>query len=196
MHNMDIWTFPSAYAPAKVRKEIYQAVFSRVRDEYPNESRTESGWASMADTAATIRFDTAHHFDTVEAAKEWLYESDDGYFNGRAVLAAVPTNEKKVDAAKKALADAEKHEQEIKDSLSVKNRTSKFLGCEKCGSKIAREYLKGDKCPVCGNDLRPASTLDRIAAVHKKVVAARRKLEEAKNCKKKEVWVVFTDYHT
>lgn len=56
---------------------------------------------------------------------------------------------------------------DLKDKLakyieerSVKTFTYKMVGCKKCGSQLAKDLLKGDTCPLCGNDLRSPSTIE------------------------------------
>ena len=44
----------------------------------------------------------------------------------------------------------------------VRNFKSSYIGCSRCGSKVNREYLKGNRCPVCGEDLRGKTTLDTL----------------------------------
>lgn len=77
---------------------------------------------------------------------------------------------------------------------------SAFIGCQTCGSKISHEYLEGNCCPVCGNDLRPKSTRDTIAKYKDNVDKARVLVtEEEKNAVAKHSkikWLVKIEYHT
>ena len=77
---------------------------------------------------------------------------------------------------------------------------SAFIGCQTCGSKISHEYLKGNCCPVCGNDLRPKSTRDTVAKYKANVDKANDliKAEEKKAIAKysKIKWLVKIEYHT
>ena len=191
MHNIQLWSFPEKTAPKKIVREIYDSVLDNVMSEYPDEDCTESGWDSMASTAADIRFEPDRVFDTVEAAKKYLWEHQGSYDN-RAVYAYVPKSANKAQEKVEALLTKRT---ELLKQLSVHNRTSNFIGCEYCGSKISRAHLKGEKCPVCGTDLRPASSLSRIKALDEKIRAA--KSAASKPTKKgKKIWVVLTDYHT
>ncbi len=49
------------------------------------------------------------------------------------------------------------------EERSVRSFAAKTIGCKKCGSQLAKEFLKDDFCPLCGNDLRSQSTLDTLA---------------------------------
>lgn len=61
---------------------------------------------------------------------------------------------------------------------SVRSYQAKTIGCKKCGSQLAREFLKDDKCPLCGNDLRPASTIEQEAAFLARIDAYQKELTE------------------
>lgn len=84
----------------------------------------------------------------------------------------------------------------------VSHRSSEFIGCTECGSKISRKWLKSDYCPVCKHDLRPNSTLNRIASFDKRIKTARNEVSKIehdlklKNIKKAKIcWLVKTEYH-
>lgn len=65
-------------------------------------------------------------------------------------------------------------------------RTSAFIGCVKCGSKLSRVHLTSNKCPVCHEDLRSTTELNAIDALKKKAktLQERIKAEEARLRKK------------
>ena len=81
---------------------------------------------------------------------------------------------------------------------------SQYLGCKECGSRLAVKYLHGNRCPLCGAEMRPETELNKIKALKEKYdkafnafVSARDKEEEkAKqklSCTKK--WLVKIEYH-
>lgn len=78
-------------------------------------------------------------------------------------------------------------------------RKSELIGCKCCGSKIARKYLKNNFCPVCHSDLRPETTLNRIAALKAKADKLHDAVlkEETKIAKKNGNvrWLVKIEYH-
>lgn len=90
-------------------------------------------------------------------------------------------------------AEAEKHFKDVK---------SAFIGCKKCGSKISTEYLRGNYCPVCNNDMRPETKLKQIDALKNKryaieeqIKAETKKIQE-KNVKRAKIkWLVKFEYH-
>ena len=52
---------------------------------------------------------------------------------------------------------------------SIHNRSSKFIGCPECGSKLYLGYVKGERCPLCNQDLRADSTLEKIKWYDQKI---------------------------
>ena len=61
---------------------------------------------------------------------------------------------------------------------SVKTFASKTIGCKKCGSSLAKDYLKSDICPLCGNDLRSPTTIERENALKQKAELMEKQLED------------------
>ena len=61
---------------------------------------------------------------------------------------------------------------------SVKTFASKTIGCKKCGSSLAKDYLKSDVCPLCGNDLRSTTTIERENVLKQKAELMEQQLED------------------
>ena len=79
----------------------------------------------------------------------------------------------------------------------VSNLKAAYIGCQKCGSKINKEYLKNsNRCPVCGQDLRSETTKKTLDSYDKKVKELRKQMEEEKSKQKTPVRyaVFFCDY--
>lgn len=90
-------------------------------------------------------------------------------------------------------------------------RTSQFIGCEKCGSKINSlwfSYKSGkfrtDKCAVCDFDLRSPTTKTRVEKFHKDIKELRKlisteetKLQDRVNArhKPKVQWLLKVEVH-
>lgn len=105
--------------------------------------------------------------------------------------------------AKRAVAAA--HLLKLDREIYPASLSTAFFSCRECGSRINREKFLGkgltnhNMCPVCGKDLRPATTLKRIeraqATVDKldeKVTAEQNRV----NQKHGEVrWLVMATYH-
>lgn len=82
---------------------------------------------------------------------------------------------------------------------NVTSRKSAFIGCNNCGSKIARNYLRGDYCPVCNKDLRAEYIVKKLKEYDEKIEFLKEeyKKEKKKQAKKRSVvkWLVKTEVH-
>lgn len=110
---------------------------------------------------------------------------------------------KKIEELEARFNDLGKRYQEKSTKFHFADVKSEFIGCKNCGSKIARKFLHGNRCPVCSVDMRPESTLNSIAAAKAAVEKAEANLAEEKRkyqkkCEDKaEVrWLVKVEFHT
>ena len=55
---------------------------------------------------------------------------------------------------------------------------AEYIGCKACGSKLKREYIHTNYCPLCRSDLRPMSTLKAVEAAKAKWDKANGTVEE------------------
>lgn len=84
-----------------------------------------------------------------------------------------------------------KREQYI-NSHHVRDFKSEYIGCRCCGSKINKEYLRNDHCPVCKSELRSKTVIETIHAYEKKIIKLKNQLQEEKSKQKVPVrYVVF-----
>jgi ssDNA-binding Zn-finger/Zn-ribbon topoisomerase 1 len=107
--------------------------------------------------------------DSYEDAVAKIDELDDGFYDDHAVKykdkdslkptkAMMAIEEKKAKLVQDRLEYEEKH--------SIKARKSEFVGCPKCKSRISVKHIRGERCPVCGEELRAQYVLDRIEKYH------------------------------
>ena len=74
----------------------------------------------------------------------------------------------------------------------VKSFKAAFIGCQRCGSKINREYLRNDHCPICHAELRSETVIKTIKSYDRKILNMEKKLREEKSKQKLPVkYVVF-----
>lgn len=85
---------------------------------------------------------------------------------------------------------------------SVSTFKADYIGCPKCGSKLKKELLPGENCPLCRGDLRGKTTLDTLAKYAQnieeltdKIVAEKRKIQEKMIKKSTVKWLVKIEYH-
>ncbi len=109
---------------------------------------------------------------------------DDGWYSDHIVKYKRPSEKAKKDSD----SWIEKRDSYI-NSHSIHKRTSKYIGCPECGSKLYLGYIRGEKCPLCHTDLRPESTIEKIKWYDKKAEDA------LKNGKQEEYWLAKIEYH-
>lgn len=157
----------------------------------------------------TLNGDRAWHEDTVYAcrqdAEDAIEEMDKGFYDDHAVLfydvdSLKPTAAMK-DIQRRQDETEKKRETLIADSLNWTGRKSKYVSCEQCGSRLNVECLRSMRtfdCPLCRNDLRSASVINRIKAYDGKIRELRGKYaKEMKKLKSKAdvKWLVKMEVH-
>lgn len=139
-------------------------------------------------------------YDDEQAAIDAIDNFDRGWYDDHAVLFYDTDKLESATTRKieKQIADTQKKRDDYIDTNHVKNRKSAYVGCPKCGSKLSREHLHADTCPLCREDLRSETVKARIAGYDEKIETLREKLrvEKAKLVKKASVmWLVKFEYH-
>ena len=130
---------------------------------------------------------------------------DKGFYDDHAVL-FYDVDSLKPTAAMNAIKrrqneTAEKREALIADSHAWTGRKSKYVTCEDCGSKLNVDRLRSMRtctCPLCRNDLRSETVLNRIKAYDEKIKELRGKYaKEMKKLKSKAdvKWMVKMEVH-
>ena len=106
---------------------------------------------------------------------------------------------KEVTELRERLARTERERDEYARTHSVSARKSKSVTCGRCGSTITIAYMRsGNRCPVCGNDLRAPSTIARIASFDERARKIERRILElkAKSAERAKVrWLLKYEYH-
>lgn len=144
-------------------------------------------------------------FETQEDAYNYLQRICTRSYDDHAVPFYEPkepqTNKKVQDLQRRIEETFTKHN-ELDQKSWVGYRTSAFIGCQNCKSKINREYLRNEDnhCPCCNSDLRPPSTLERLANYNIKIreLNKRLHLEQTKANKQAPqnvMWLVKLEIH-
>lgn len=186
MHNVCYREFPES-TPKREIGDIVCKIVARSGDRYGT--------------------DKIHFFDdpiceNVSAAHEYIKERDHEFYGGYAVryydfsnvkdpkkVAELEDKILKTMASKRAFAEAH----------SVKKQKAAFVGCPKCGSRLSRERMRGNDCPLCWTDLRSESTLKKLASYDERIKEYNSKIdqERLKNKKyAKVMWLVKFEYHS
>jgi len=140
-----------------------------------------------------------------EDAEEYIESHDNGWYDNLAVkFREYPKLEpSKTMLALKTRLDNEKSKKSAYEKAhSVSSFKAEFVGCPKCGSKLKRELLKSESCPLCREELRSKTTMETLARyesnirdLNKQIKAEERKMEE-KSIKKSVIkWLVKIEYH-
>lgn len=139
--------------------------------------------------------------DNYDAAHTYIQKIDKGFYDGLAVKYydfSKVKGTKKVDDLEKKIAETREKKSAFADAHSVKSQKAAFIGCPKCGSKLSRERLRGNSCPLCGMDLRAPSTLERLKSYDTRISEYEKQIAEERQKNKKKariMWLVKFEYH-
>lgn len=190
-HNIEYYD----YSENKSQNAIYSSLNSYVKQRTIRE-----GGHSLE----PIRWYNNKICSNYEEAQHFLQENDKGWYDQLAVRfrARKPgTKEtKKLVDLRERYDLAVRQYQEFSNYVPAKDFKSQFVGCKNCESKINKNYIKTNKCPICGEDMRSDTIKERLKNMQSKVKKLERELsEEEKKCfeKNSEIrWLVKIEYHT
>lgn len=186
MHNVEHYDYNERVNKKEVQAELSDYV-------------SHQTWAEGGSGIEPIRWNDFVCKD-YEEAKKWIELHDKGWYDQLAVKYYSPicTKSAKTDELDKKIMDAYKVFNERNSVCYPKTRTTEFIGCGNCKSRMATKYLKGNSCPICHTDLRPETMLKSIAAARTKWENAQKnKAEYVDKHSKKEIrWLVKIEYHT
>lgn len=143
-------------------------------------------------------------FNSYDEARQYIEDHDSSYAQMAVKYRSFPklVKSKKYEDIKSRLSDFITKYNELNNAFHFRNHASAFIGCKKCGSKISRDYLRSNFCPICHCDLRPSSTLTRIQSLKDKVQELQNALKaeetklQAKQIKSSEIrWLIKIEYH-
>lgn len=81
---------------------------------------------------------------------------------------------------------------------SVKTLSSKLITCKHCESRVAKDFLRRESCPVCGKDLRSQYILNRLKKYdedYRKLSRELRDIEKKRSKKGPVKWLVKVEVH-
>ena len=172
---------------------------------YANMDLEEAGWPSKESFEAPIRWERAKVFDSLEEAAD--YAESHASYGGHAVR----YKEYPKSQPSKAITELQRRIEEYRNRIAELNKPhyqgvkSATIKCKKCGAVLPTSYCGKsyyNNCPVCCGELRPQSTLDKIAGYTQTVSELREKLDaEIKQQNKKNEakavikWCVGCDVH-
>lgn len=182
-------------------------IFSEI-DSYVRGCTWQEGGSGI-DKIRWLETKTCNNYDE---ALEYLRSHDKGWYDCLAVQykkypdTKLEPSKKMTDLAQKINAERVKSA-DYEKAHSVKTFKADFVGCSSCGSKLKRELLQTEKCPLCRADLRGKTTIETLAKYRAKIEElttaqeVERKKQQADYEKKQEKnaetrWLVKFEYHT
>lgn len=108
------------------------------------------------------------------------------------------TPTKRVNELMEKKAETERNREAYINAHSVRTLKANLIGCQKCGSKLRKDFLKANYCPVCHSDLRSETTLETIKRYNARIENYEKMIAEEKKKQKKQakiMWLVKFEYH-
>lgn len=146
-------------------------------------------------------------FDNEEKALEYLNRKTDSgdYYCGAVKYLEYPNlpKSKHYEDLEQRLGEWNKKYNDLRNKIHYANVKASFVSCPSCNSKINKEFIKWNYCPICRNDMRPKSTLDTIKRyeeicndLKKQLKIETLKLQEKNKKKAITKWLVRFEYHS
>lgn len=159
-------------------------------------------WQSGGDSLNMIRWYDNTICPDYDSAIQFLEENDRGWYDNLAVKYKKLDNSKsskKLDDLNLKYKEAYKKYHDLTTKVVFKEFKSQYIGCKNCGSKLNKDYLNTNFCPLCKHDMRSDTTLNQISSLEKKVkdIELQLKEEKRKLAEKhgKVYWLVKIEYH-
>jgi len=189
-HNINYYTFPKNCNKRDVEDGINEEVCHKTYEE---------GGHGLY---GPIRWIDSTVYPDYQAAHDAIDRLDRGNYDQLAVLyRTMPkgATSKKRDELRIRIADTSAKHNALDREIAARSFKAQYVGCKGCNSKLNREYITSNRCPVCGIDMRSDTTLARLAGYKEKLEKLNEELrkEEQKLAAKGEVkWLVKIEYHT
>lgn len=187
-HNIEHFTYPKSVNKTQVQKNL---------NNYVAHADWQEGCSGLD---KPIRWLDNKIYESEEEARKAIEKLDRGWYDQLAVLfkeSHTPDDEKIKELRAKAAKAC--HEWNKRDRVIYADTvTSAFIGCKKCGSRLARTYLHRNTCPVCSAEMRPEHMLKSVSSAENKWKKAENDIAEyiKKKGKKEVMWLVKIEYHT
>lgn len=140
--------------------------------------------------------------ETREEAYKRICDLDNGWYDDHAVRYKKyerAKKTKKIEEYERKIAELRESERKYTQDHSIKKLQASLITCQKCGSKLSKQYLRSECCPLCYNDLRSKTTLDKLQWFEDKRAEYENRIaaEEKKQKRGYEIyWLVKYEYHS
>lgn len=193
-HNIRYETYPENCNKKKVQKEW---------DAFVAHADYQEGAKGLD---SQIRWIEETICDSYEEAERFIEAHDKGWYDSLAVRYRAyfkPAPNQRIAFLQNKVNELKQKYEERDRRLCFAKRTSAFISCPHCQSKLARQYLKFNYCPVCHADMRSKTELGILNNMSEQLKKRRTELnEEIKTYNKKRQdlaqirWLVKIEYHT
>lgn len=138
----------------------------------------------------------------INAAQIIIEAEDYGYYDSMAIK-FVATEERKPAVYEATLEEVEKLQKKYNELQEphFEEFKSKLISCKRCGSKLSTKHLAAIFCPLCGQDLRPQTTIEREQKIFERWEKKKEKLalleskgKDKPTTHKVEQWLVKIEY--
>ena len=105
---------------------------------------------------------------------------------------------KKVIELEKRIIETRNQYDSLNSKIHYKDIQAKYVTCKECGSKINKDYLRSNRCPICNKDMRPETVLNKLESMTSKIEKLKGdlKVEKMKRIDKAPIkWLVKYEYH-
>lgn len=191
-----------------IEMRSYQEKVKRedVQKEWDNYVRMEDWQEGATGLPNKIRWlDKAPVQENYEAAEQYIEDHDKKWYDCLAVryYSYPPVSSTKLSDLSNRLNALRKTYHEKDNTIQCKGNKSSFVGCKSCGSHLAIKYIRSNKCPLCGTDLRSDTVMESLRKMKEKIsnlekeITVETKKNQEKLLKKATVrWLVKIEYHT
>lgn len=183
MHNIEYWSFDEKCNRNEVMADIEEYA-ERNGDGY-------SGPVKWHDEVKPLK--------NYDEAEKWIQEHDRGWYDDHAVRyfdnSQVVT--KKIEDLQKRFSEMALKISAYEREHSIKNLKAEYIGCQKCGSRLKRSLIVGERCPLCRNDLRSETTKKTLEGYHDKQMKITERIKEEQEKHSGMVkWLVKFEFHS
>ena len=193
MHNI----FYEVYKDSEVKTEAARKKVQRkwdaqaARDDYQEGCHGLPGSIKWRDDVAP--------FDSEEKAQERIeFLSNNNFYYQCAFRFTQVEKNATLEKMEKRLAELKAEVEQDKTNLYYSPETvkAKYITCKHCGSKLSVAFLKQNDCPLCHEDLRPATIKNRAEKKMEKLKKLAKEVKEYSDSHKAIYWLVKVEYHT
>lgn len=198
-HNIEYRTYGEDVNKDKVKDEL---------DIYVAHADYAEGCSGLYNP---IRWLNNEPLNSQDEAEDFLLLNDKKNYDNLAVRyyeIKSDVTSKKLEDLKSKYYDAARKRKELDNPLYIDSVKAAFISCKHCKSKLSRAAMLREKpfatnnCPVCGEDLRPATTIKALNSLGEKIKKLSKQMDEEreklskKPSNRKIKWLLKFEYHT